>query len=88
MTTVQKIIRAKLGLLELAKQFRNVSQACTMMDYSRDAGWDDGFLLAMLWQSVHLYRRIEPPRRSLPERKRHSLCRILNTPNERGMSRF
>jgi hypothetical protein len=36
MTTEQKIIRAKVGLLELAKQLGNVSQACTMMGYSRD----------------------------------------------------
>ena len=27
----QKVIRAKVGLLELAKQFGNVSQACKMM---------------------------------------------------------
>src|SRR5262245_37676278 len=31
MTTAQKIIRAKVGLLELAKQLGNVSQACKMM---------------------------------------------------------
>ena len=31
MTTEQKIIRAKVGLLELAKQLGNVSQACKMM---------------------------------------------------------
>src|SRR6266487_5867021 len=37
MTTDQKIIRAKVGLLELAKQLGNVSQACKMMDYSRDS---------------------------------------------------
>jgi hypothetical protein len=30
MTTEQKIIRAKVGLLELAKQLGNVSQACKM----------------------------------------------------------
>jgi hypothetical protein len=36
MTTEQKIIRAKVGLLELAKQLGNVSQACKMMGYSRD----------------------------------------------------
>ena len=35
-TQEQKIIRAKLGLLELAKQLGNVSQACKMMGYSRD----------------------------------------------------
>jgi hypothetical protein len=32
MTAEQKIIRAKVGLLELAKQLCNVSQACKMMD--------------------------------------------------------
>src|SRR6266542_2585017 len=37
MTTDQKIIRAKVGLLELAKQLGNVSQACKMMGYSRDS---------------------------------------------------
>ena len=37
MTNDQKIIRAKVGLLELAKQFGNVSQACKMMGYSRDS---------------------------------------------------
>src|SRR5215471_1999969 len=37
MTTEQKIIRAKVGLLELAKQLGNVSQACRMMGYSRDS---------------------------------------------------
>jgi hypothetical protein len=31
MTSEQKIIRAKVGLLELAKQLGNVSQACKMM---------------------------------------------------------
>ena len=37
MTQDQKIIRAKLGLLDLAKQLGNVSQACKMMGYSRDS---------------------------------------------------
>jgi Integrase core domain/Winged helix-turn helix len=37
MTTVsQKIIKPKLGLLELAKKLGNVSQACKVMGYSRD----------------------------------------------------
>ena len=40
MTTEQKIIRAKVGLLELAKQLGNVSQACKMMGYSRDSSKD------------------------------------------------
>jgi transposase InsO family protein len=37
MTTDQKIIRAKVGLLELAKQLGNVRQACQVMGYSRDS---------------------------------------------------
>ena len=37
MTQEQKIIRAKVGLLELAKQLGNVSQACKMMGHSRDS---------------------------------------------------
>src|ERR671916_3475472 len=37
MTNEQKIIRVKVGLLELAKQLGNVSQACKMMGYSRDS---------------------------------------------------
>ncbi len=37
MTREQKIIRAKVGLLELAKQLGNVSQAGKMMGYSRDS---------------------------------------------------
>ena len=37
MTKEQKVIRAKVGLLELAKQLDNVSQACRIMGYSRDS---------------------------------------------------
>jgi ACT domain-containing protein len=37
MTQNQKIIRPKLGVLELAKQLGNVSQACKLMGYSRDS---------------------------------------------------
>ena len=35
MTKEQKVIRAKVGLLELARQLGNVSQACEMTGYSR-----------------------------------------------------
>ena len=37
MTQEQKVIRAKVGILELAKQLGNVSQACRVMGYSRDS---------------------------------------------------
>lgn len=36
MTNQEKILKPKLGLLELAKQLGNVSQACKIMGYSRD----------------------------------------------------
>ncbi|MGI8736537.1 MAG: IS481 family transposase, partial [Candidatus Eremiobacter antarcticus] len=35
MTTERKVIRAKVGLLSLAKQLGSVSQACKMMGFSR-----------------------------------------------------
>ncbi len=37
MTNEQKIIRNKVGLLELARQLGNVSRACNIMGYSRDS---------------------------------------------------
>ena len=37
MTTEQKIIKNKLGLMELAHQLGNVSRACKIMGYSRDS---------------------------------------------------
>lgn len=36
MTNDQKIIKARVGLLELARQLGNVSDACKIMGYSRD----------------------------------------------------
>lgn len=37
MTTEEKIIKNKLGILELAKQLGNVSRACKIFGYSRDS---------------------------------------------------
>ena len=37
MTTEDKIIKNKLGLLRLAQQLNNVTQACEIMGYSRDS---------------------------------------------------
>lgn len=37
MNATDKIIKPKLGLLELAKQLGNVRQACKVMGYSRDS---------------------------------------------------
>lgn len=37
MTAEQKVIKTKVGLLELAKQLDNVSRACKVFGYSRDS---------------------------------------------------
>jgi molybdenum-dependent DNA-binding transcriptional regulator ModE len=37
MTRDEKIIRNKVGLLELARQLGSVSQACRIMGFSRDS---------------------------------------------------
>ena len=37
MTTEEKIIKNKLGLLRLAEKLGNVSQACKIMGYTRDS---------------------------------------------------
>lgn len=37
MTTEEKIIKAKVGLLVLAEQLRNVSEACKIIGFSRDS---------------------------------------------------
>ena len=46
MTRDQKIIRTKVGLLELAKQLGNVSQACKIMGYS----WDSFYRFQELYE--------------------------------------
>ena len=37
MTNEEKIIKNKLGLLNLAEKLGNVSEACRLMGYSRDS---------------------------------------------------
>jgi len=37
MTSQQKIIKTKVGIMELARQLGNVSRACKVMGYSRDS---------------------------------------------------
>jgi ACT domain-containing protein len=52
MTTQQeKILKPKLGLLELAKQLGNVSQACKIMGYSRDT----------FYRYKELFMAVKPP---------------------------
>ena len=37
MTNAEKIIKNKMGLIRLAEQLGNVSQACKVIGYSRDS---------------------------------------------------
>lgn len=37
MTTAEKVIKNKLGLLELSQQLGNISRTCKIMGYSRDS---------------------------------------------------
>ena len=49
MTTEQKIVKAKVGVLELAKQLGNVSLACQLMGYSRDSVYRVAFRKEIYW---------------------------------------
>lgn len=57
MQNTQKVIRNKLGLLNLAEELKNVSQACKIMGYSRDTFYrykelvDEGGQTALLDKS-------------------------------------
>jgi Winged helix-turn helix len=88
MTTEQKIIRAKVGLLELAKQLGNVSQACKMVGYSRDSFYrfkelyDKGGELA----SQKISRKKPVLKNRVPRRSKPPSVRVANELRERGLT--
>jgi transposase len=69
MTTEHKLIRNKLGLLELANYLKNVSEACRVMGYSRDTfyrvknAYEEGGIEALKEKS----RRVSNVKNRVPE---------------------
>jgi hypothetical protein len=85
MTQDQKIIRTKVGLLELAKQLGNASQACKIMGYSSSkaaqqgpkAGWRPG------QRRPHRHRSQPPPRPAMAE---NAFVQIRRRPDRRHLA--
>jgi hypothetical protein len=93
MTKDQKIIRAKVGLLELAKQLGNVSQACKMLGYSRDSFYrfkelyatGGDLALAEMSRRKPILKNRTPPEISL-EQPAYGQIRVSNELRKRGLS--
>ncbi len=57
--STQRIIRNKIGLLNLAEELGNVSKACRMMGVSRDTFYRNQTARGPAGRSGHLDRRLQ-----------------------------
>ena len=82
MTTEEKIIKNKLGVIRLARTLGNVSQACKVMGYSRDSFYR--FKEQFGQSPVVVGGELIDPRHATPDQKRAVYERLVATAITRG----
>ncbi len=82
MTQEQKVIRAKVGILKLARQLGSVSQACRIIGYSRRSFYRFKELCERRCTGAYSEKMINPsmPHRTAPQSSSKDLDLTENVP--------